>query len=93
MAGMLPPGPDFYLHPTPSSAGLSQSHLEEKEQTSSCLPEAKCQCKMSPWGKAREQVPENLEPAACVSLLLQGDTEDCWTAGEPGGISGIQVSF
>lgn len=31
MAGNLPPGPIFYPHPTPSSAGLSQSHLEKKE--------------------------------------------------------------
>lgn len=67
MASILLPGPVSYLHPTPSSAGLSQSHLEEKEADKLLPARSQMPVQNEPLGQGQRTGAGKLG-ASCVCL-------------------------
>lgn len=73
MAGTLPLGPIFYPPPLPSSAGLSQSHLEEKEADKLLPARSQMPVQNEPVGQGQRTGAVQLG-ASCLCLWRSGET-------------------
>lgn len=69
------------------SAGLFQSHLEEKEANKLLPARSQMPVQKEPWGKARKQVQRNLEPATVTLWHCRRTLQDA-VSGE---FSGMQL--